>query len=87
MRTAVVTVLALIGGFIAGVVVSELFGIVGLLLLDSLVGFRFLPLASAMVAAGAAVVVSLRARRRSAWPAPSRQRAADHQAVRHDPGS
>jgi fructose-specific phosphotransferase system IIC component len=63
MRTVVVTVLGLIGGFLAGIVVSEIIGIIGFLLFDSVIGFRFLPVISALVAGVAAVVINRRARR------------------------
>ena len=66
MRTVAITMLALIGGIFAGIVLSEIIGIAGFLLFDSIVGFKFLPVISAVPAAGAAVVVNMRARRRSA---------------------
>jgi hypothetical protein len=87
MRTVITTVLALIGGFFAGIVLSEIIGIVGFLLFDSLVGFRFLPVVAAVAAAGAAIAANLRARRRSASPAPLEGNATDHQAERPDPRS
>ena len=73
MRTVITTVLALIGGFFAGIVVSEIIGIIGFLMFDSIVGFRFLPVISAVLAAGAAVIVNTRVRRRSAAPSPPGQ--------------
>lgn len=63
MRTVVVTVLALIGGFLAGIVLSEIIGVVGLLVFEEVVGVRFLPVVTALVAAVAAVILTLRARR------------------------
>jgi Family of unknown function (DUF5957) len=63
MRTVIVTVLALIGGFLAGIVLSEIIGVVGLLVFEDVVGVRFLPVVTALVAAVAAVIVTLRARR------------------------
>jgi Family of unknown function (DUF5957) len=74
MRTVITTVLALIGGFFADIVVSEIIGIIGFLMFDSIVGFRFLPVISAVLAAGAAVIVNTRVRRRSAAPSPPGQR-------------
>ena len=65
MRAVVVSVLALIGGFLAGIVLSEVIGVVGLLVFEDVVGIKFLPVVTALVAAAAAVVVSLRAQRRS----------------------
>jgi fructose-specific phosphotransferase system IIC component len=70
MRTVITTVLALIGGFFAGIVVSEIIGIIGFLMFDSIVGFRFLPVISAVLAAGTAVIVNTRVRRKSAAPSP-----------------
>ena len=86
MRTVITTVLALIGGLFAGIVVSEIIGIIGFLLFDSIVGFRLLPVISAVVAA-AAVIVNARVRRRSAAPSPQPTKSTDHEAVRHDHGS
>lgn len=63
MRTVVVTVLALIGGFLAGIVLSEIIGVVGLVLFEDVIGVRFLPVVTALVAAVAAVILTLRARR------------------------
>jgi O-antigen ligase len=65
MRAVVVAVVALIGGFLAGIVLSEVIGVVGLLVFEDVVGIKFLPVVTALVAAAAAVVVSLRAQRRS----------------------
>jgi hypothetical protein len=65
MRAVVVAVVALIGGFMAGIVLSEVIGVVGLLVFEDVVGIKFLPVVTALVAAAAAVVVNLRAQRRS----------------------
>ena len=65
MRTLTVTLVALIGGFLAGIVLSELIGITGFLLFDRAVGLRFLPLYLAIACAGAALVVNLLRRRRA----------------------
>ena len=65
MRAVVVAVVALVGGFLAGIVLSEVIGVVGLLVFEDVVGIKFLPVVTALVAAAAAVVVSLRAQRRS----------------------
>jgi hypothetical protein len=65
MRAVVVAVVALIGGFLAGIVLSEVIGVVGLLVFEDVVGIKFLPVVTPLVAAAAAVVVSLRAQRRS----------------------
>jgi Family of unknown function (DUF5957) len=63
MRAVVVTVAALIGGFLAGIVLSEVIGVIGLLLFDDVVGVRFLPVATALLAAAAAFAVHVRAGR------------------------
>jgi Family of unknown function (DUF5957) len=60
VKTIAITVLALIGGFLAGIVLSEIIGIIGYFLFDSLIGFKLLPFVSALVAAGTAVVVARR---------------------------
>ena len=65
MRTLTVTLVALIGGFLAGIVLSDLVGITGFLLFDRVVGLRFLPLYLAVACAGAALVVDLLRRRRA----------------------
>ena len=65
MRSIVVVALALIGGFFAGIVLSEVIGIGGFLLFDRAVGIRFLPLYLAFVCAGAALILESLARRRS----------------------
>ena len=65
MRAVVVAVVALIGGFLAGIVLSEVIGVVGLLVFEDVVGIKFLPVVTALVAAAAAVVVNLRSQRRS----------------------
>ncbi len=57
MRTLTVTLVALIGGFLAG--------ITGFLLFDRAVGLRFLPVYLAVACAGAALVVDLLRRRRA----------------------
>jgi hypothetical protein len=62
--TVAITLLALVGGFLAGIVLSELIGIIGWLAFHSPVGFKLVPVV-ALAAAGAAVVVNLRARRRA----------------------
>jgi hypothetical protein len=43
MRTAGQVVLGLVAGFFAGLVISEIIGIVGVLAFDRAVGFRYLP--------------------------------------------
>lgn len=63
--TVAITLLALVGGFLAGIVLSELIGIIGWLAFHSPVGFKLVPVVAALAAAGAAVVVNQRARRRA----------------------
>lgn len=63
MRTVLVAVLASIAGFIAGIVLSEIIGIIGFLLFNRGVGIWYLPILTAVVCAGAALRVELRARR------------------------
>jgi O-antigen ligase len=63
VKTITTTALALIGGFFAGIVLSEIIGIIGYFVFDSLIGFKLLPFVSALAAAGAAVVVANRRRR------------------------
>jgi Family of unknown function (DUF5957) len=76
--TVAITLLALVGGFLAGIVVSELIGIIGWLAFHSPVGFKLVPVVAALAAAGAAVVVNLRARRRAG-------QTATHSTVHHRP--
>jgi hypothetical protein len=57
MRTVMMIVCGLIGGFLGGLILSELIGIVGVLLFDQAVGIRFLPLYLAVVGAIAAPIV------------------------------
>lgn len=63
LKTIAITALALIGGFFAGLVLSEIIGIIGFFLFDKLVGFQLLPFVAALAAAGTAVAVTKRRRR------------------------
>jgi hypothetical protein len=65
MRTVGVTVLAIIGGLVAGLVLSEIIGIVGMLGFGTAIGLRFLPVYLAVGCAVAAPLLDLRSRRRS----------------------
>lgn len=76
--TVAITLLALVGGFLGGIVLSELIGIIGWLAFHSLVGFKLVPVVAALAAAGAAVVVNLRARRRG-------DQTATHSTMHHQP--
>ena len=66
MKALVWTLLALICGFIGGIVLSDVTGIVGVLVFHRAVGFRFLPVCTALASAGTTlVVVCLMARQRA----------------------
>jgi hypothetical protein len=79
IATAVaIALLVLVGGFFAGIVLSEIIGIIGWLAFHSLVGFQLLPVVTALAAAGAAVVVNLRAWRRG-------DQTATHSTMHHQP--
>ena len=65
MRTFAVTLVALVGGFLAGIALSEVVGIAGFLLFDRAVGLRFLPIYLAVVCAGVALAVDAVGRRSS----------------------
>jgi hypothetical protein len=66
MKTAGVIALAIIGGLGAGLVLSEIIGIVGMLAFDTAIGFKFLPVYLAIACAVAAPLLYWRRRRRSA---------------------
>jgi Mg/Co/Ni transporter MgtE len=63
MRTAGVTVLAIVGGLLAGLVLSEIIGIVGMLVFGAAAGFRFLPVYLAIACGIAAPLLYRRSRR------------------------
>jgi Family of unknown function (DUF5957) len=65
MRTAGVTVLAIVGGLLAGLVLSEIIGIVGMLAFGAAAGFKFLPVYLAIACGIAAPLLYRRSRRRS----------------------
>jgi hypothetical protein len=65
MRALAAALLGLIGGVVAGVVISEIIGIVGFLVFDSAVGIKYLPIYLAILFAALAPVVDARFRRRS----------------------
>ncbi len=52
MRTLFLLLLSMIGGFLLGILLSELIGILGYLILGKAVGMKFLPVILALVAAG-----------------------------------
>lgn len=65
MKTVGVTVLAIVGGLVAGLVLSEVIGIVGMLAFDTAIGFKFLPVYLAVAGAVTAPLLYRRSRRRS----------------------
>jgi hypothetical protein len=65
MRTAGVTVLAIVGGLLAGLVLSEVIGIVGMLVFGAAAGFKFLPVFLAIACGIAVPLLYRRSRRRS----------------------
>ncbi|WP_274361758.1 DUF5957 family protein [Paenibacillus thermotolerans] len=62
MNKLLIVVLALIGGFIVGVVLSELIAVVGKLMFDRAVGIKYLPVYTAVLSA---VIVPILRRRPS----------------------
>ena len=64
MRMVTMATLGLMGGFLGGIVLSEIIGVTGFLLFDRAVGIRFLPIYLAVVCAGAALVADVLVRRR-----------------------
>jgi Family of unknown function (DUF5957) len=65
MRTAGVIVLAAVGGLLAGLVLSGIIGIIGMLVFGTAVGLKFLPVYLAIAGAVAAPLLYRRSRRRS----------------------
>jgi len=65
MKTAAMTVLAIIGGLLAGLMLSEIIGIIGMLAFGAAAGIKFLPVYLAIAAAIAAPVLYRRSRHRS----------------------
>lgn len=67
MKILLWTLLALVVGFVGGMVLSEMIGIVGYLVFHQLMGIRFLPvytaLASAVATFAAGLMLSRNARR------------------------
>ncbi len=64
-RTLLITLLALIGGFAVGVLLSEVIGIVGVLGFGRVVGIKYLPIYLAMVFAIVANLLGAAASRTS----------------------
>jgi hypothetical protein len=65
MRTAGITMLGIIGGLLAGLVLSEIIGIVGVLAFGVAAGIKFLPVYLALAGAVAAPLLYRRSRRRA----------------------
>lgn len=65
MKTLAWTLLALVCGFIGGIFLSEVIGIVGYLVFHRVMGIKFLPVYLAAASAIAVLVASLLARRRA----------------------
>ena len=64
MKTLGWTAVALVCGFIGGIMLSEVIGIVGYLVFHQAIGSKFLPFYLAVLNGGVTLVVSLLARRR-----------------------
>ena len=64
MRTLGVTVLAIVGGLVAGLLLSEVIGIIGVLVFGTAAGIKFLPVYLAIASAVAAPVLYRRSRHR-----------------------
>jgi hypothetical protein len=67
-RTIVAALLGLIGGIVAGLILSEIIGIAGYLLFGSAIGIKFLPIYLAVLFTVVAPAVDMRLRRRSGRP-------------------
>ncbi len=65
MKTAVACAVGLVAGFLTGIVLSEIIGIIGFLISGQAVGIKYLPIYLAVACAVVAPAVHARARRRS----------------------
>jgi uncharacterized membrane protein YeaQ/YmgE (transglycosylase-associated protein family) len=74
MRMLVVVAVGLIVGIVAGLLLSELVGVVGFLLFDDPAGVRFLPVVLGIVGAVALPVLAAWSRRVSRQPSHHRNR-------------
>lgn len=63
MRLYVVLIAALIGGFLIGILLSEVIGIAGMLFWGQALGIKYLPVFTALACAAVALVVERLARR------------------------
>ena len=64
MKIVAWTLVALVCGYIAGIVLSEVIGIVGYLVFHQAVGIRFLPVYLAVISAVVVLAAGLLSRRR-----------------------
>lgn len=69
-KTLAWTLVALVCGFIAGIVLSEWIGIVGVLVFHQAIGIKFLPVFIAVSSGAVTLTVNLMVRRRARWPSP-----------------
>jgi hypothetical protein len=65
MRILIALVVGLAGGFLLGLVLSQVIAIVGLLLVNQPIGIKFLPIYLALAGAVIAPIVEARNRRRA----------------------
>ncbi len=63
MRTLVTIVLGLIVGFFAGLILSQVIGIVGFVIFERVIGWRLLPVVAATLGGVAALIVDNRRQR------------------------
>jgi hypothetical protein len=59
MKTILFILAALAAGFAAGILLSEVIGIVGMLVFQQPVGIKYLPVYLAILSAGAVLVISV----------------------------
>jgi hypothetical protein len=64
MKTLGWTVVALVCGFIGGIMLSEVIGIVGYLVFHQTIGIKYLPVYLAVLSGGVTLAASLLTRRR-----------------------
>lgn len=65
MRTVIALVVGLAGGFILGLVLSQVIAIAGLLLVNQAIGIKYLPIYLAIAGAVIAPIVEAQNRRRA----------------------
>jgi hypothetical protein len=65
VRTAMVVALGVFGGLVAGVVASEVIGVIGFVVFDRAVGIKYLPIYLAGVGGTVALLMRVRSRRRT----------------------